>query len=76
MTIDSDSEEDRSKKSKSKSNKGKEPAVADDDVTLNPDFTFDATGDVYADLLGDTSQLDDLLRTRKRKHVEVDEDED
>jgi ATP-dependent RNA helicase DDX27 len=69
MTIDSDDEV-VSKPSKKKTSK---KDTVEDDVpgpqekdALNPDFTFDLTGDVYADVLGADIKLGDLVKGSKR----------
>ncbi|KAH7104364.1 DEAD-domain-containing protein [Auriculariales sp. MPI-PUGE-AT-0066] len=80
MTVDSDFEADDAppvptKTSKSKG-KAKTTPGGDDEVALNPDFTFDPTGDVYADILGQATELNDLIKTRKRKRVDDDDDDE
>lgn len=78
MTVDSDFEADDAppEPPKSLKSKSKSKSTADDEVALNPDFTFDPTGDVYADIIGEASDLNDLLATRKRKRVADEDDED
>lgn len=43
----------------------------DDKDTLNPDFTFDVTGDIYADILNGANGLDDLVKGSKVVSVVV-----
>ncbi|KAJ7181679.1 DEAD-domain-containing protein [Mycena crocata] len=49
LTIDSDVEEDIQTKTK-------------DDADLNPEFVFDLSGDPYADILGDQTELHDVVK--------------
>ena len=55
MTINSDDEDIPTKSSKSKD--------LPEDTQLNPDFTFDLHGDPYADLLGNTEDIEDMVKT-------------
>ena len=81
MTIDSDAEDiveeaPKTSKSKVKAKDTKKAAVpkvkivdegaADDRDTLNPDFTFDVTGDVYDEVLNGRDALGDLVKGSKR----------
>ncbi|KZW02520.1 DEAD-domain-containing protein [Exidia glandulosa HHB12029] len=77
MTVDSDYEADDAPPEPAKPSRSKSKSKGSgegDEVALNPDFTFDPTGDVYADILGEASELNDLLTTRKRKRVAEDDD--
>ncbi|EJD47739.1 DEAD-domain-containing protein [Auricularia subglabra TFB-10046 SS5] len=79
MTVDSDFEADDAPPSPPKAarSKSKQKSSGDtEDVALNPDFTFDPSGDVYADILGEASELQDLLVTKKRKRVADEEDDE
>jgi len=61
-TIDSDAEipsEDEFPQEKHK-NTGRQPP--DKVTTLNPDFTFDPTGDTYHDVFNEYSTLEDVVR--------------
>ena len=64
-TIDSDDEVDVTTKTptKTKGSSAKEDVTVQD--ALNPDFTFDLTGDVYADVLAAGSNLTDLVKGSK-----------
>ena len=70
MTIDSDDETAATtslkKISKRKLDVVEEVAGPDNQDTLNPDFTFDLTGDVYADVLGTEPTWGDLVKGSKR----------
>jgi len=77
MTVDSDYEADDAPPAPVKVVKAKGKAkTQDDEVALNPDFTFDPSGDVYADIIGEATELQDLLKTRKRKRVDDSDDEE
>lgn len=73
MTIDSDAEDVeveapkdvKPKKSKT-SSKTTEELGTDEKDTLNPEFTFDLTGDVYEDVLNGKDSIGDLIKGSKR----------
>lgn len=58
MTLDSDGED----TIPSRAATSKE-APTTEDAQLNPDFVFDLSGDPYADLLGDTLDIQDLVKS-------------
>ena len=80
-TIDSDAEDvvekpskQTSSKRKGKSTEATKVVVADEGGldekdTLNPDFTFDVTGDIYADVLNGVNGLEDLVKGSKSVSV-------
>ncbi|OCH96178.1 DEAD-domain-containing protein [Obba rivulosa] len=71
MTIDSDGEE--APLQSTKPSKPKK-AVETEDAQLNPEFTFDLSGDPYADLLGGPMDLQDLVKKgSKPKPISVDD---
>lgn len=53
MTLESDAEDDPVKSSKLATN---------EDAQLDPDFSFDVTSDPYADILGDSSHIVDIVQ--------------
>lgn len=57
LTIDSDAEDVEVEQIKGK--KG----LSDEQAALNPDFTFDITGDPYADVLAEHATLNDIVKT-------------
>lgn len=61
MTLDSDTE-DLPPPPPTKQAKGKQKAV-DDDAQLNPNFTFDISGDPYGDLLDGPDAVKDLVKS-------------
>ena len=61
MTLDSDTE-DLPPPPPTKQAKGKQKAV-DDDAQLNPNFTFDISGDPYGDLLDGPDAVEDLVKS-------------
>lgn len=61
MTIDSDAE-DLPPPPPIKQAKGKQKVV-DDDAQLNPNFTFDVSGDPYSDLLDGPDTVKDLVKS-------------
>ena len=73
MTIDSDAEDVeveapkdvKPKKSKT-SSKATEELGTDEKDTLNPEFTFNLTGDVYEDVLNGKDSIGDLIKGSKR----------
>ncbi|PAV22425.1 DEAD-domain-containing [Pyrrhoderma noxium] len=80
MTIDSDAEDVeveapkdvKPKKSKT-SSKTTEELGTDEKDTLNPEFTFDLTGDVYEDVLNGKDSIGDLIKGSKREPISVDD---
>ena len=80
LTIDSDAEDievdesapgpsrPASKKSKSKATKD---STTDEKDALNPEFTFDVTGDVYDEVLDKNNVLSDLVKGSKRVRLHV-----
>ncbi|KAL5495218.1 DRS1 [Sanghuangporus weigelae] len=83
MTIDSDAEEvtrepQKPTKAKSKAKESYKTVVVDDGVpdekdTLNPEFAFDLTGDVYDEVLNGDDGLGDLVKGSKREPVSVED---
>ncbi|KAI5124654.1 hypothetical protein M0805_004262 [Coniferiporia weirii] len=87
MTIDSDAEEARDEPPKESRVKGKtrdatkagakaqtvDEGMLDDKDTLDPEFTFDLTGDVYDDVLNGKDALADLVKGSKREPISVDD---
>ncbi|KZT74641.1 DEAD-domain-containing protein [Daedalea quercina L-15889] len=71
MTIDSDTEDAPLVSSSSKARKS---APTGEDAQLNPDFVFDLTGDPYNELLEDSLDVDDLVKSgSKPKPISVDD---
>ena len=77
LTIDSEDEESlvgqklpatKTRKAGSKSKVSREPEVGglEDRDTLNPEFTFDAGGDIYDEILDGKDALGDLVKGSKR----------
>lgn len=63
MTLDSDTEDlPPPPPTKQAKGKGKQKAV-DDDAQLNPNFTFDVSGDPYSDLLDGPDTTQDLVKS-------------
>ncbi|KAL5535567.1 hypothetical protein ACEPAF_3661 [Sanghuangporus sanghuang] len=84
MTIDSDVEEvtkEPQKSAKAKGGKAKESnktvfvddSAPDEKDTLNPEFAFDLTGDVYDEALNEDDGLGDLVKGSKREPVSVED---
>lgn len=84
MTIDSDAEDIVEEQPKSSKSKGKpkvtgktsvnkihvvDEGPADDKDALNPEFTFDFTGDVYDEVLNGKDALGDLVKGSKRVSI-------
>lgn len=53
MTLESDAEDDPVKPDK---------LPANEDTQLDPEFSFDVTSDPYADILGDSSHIADIVQ--------------
>lgn len=69
MTLDSDDETIDQVPLRKKGKKRaavEEVASPDDKDALNPEFTFDLTGDIYADVLGADTVLGDLVKGSKQ----------
>ena len=62
MTIDSDVEEELVSKPH-KANRGKSQPVDTEEALLNPEFSFDLTGDTYADILDSQNYLRGPVKT-------------
>ncbi|KAL5534195.1 DRS1 [Sanghuangporus baumii] len=83
MTIDSDVEEvtrepQKSAKAKGEAKESNKTVVVDDGApdekdTLNPEFAFDLTGDVYDEVLNGDDGLGDLVKGSKREPVSVED---
>lgn len=63
MTIDSDVEDPPPTKINKSARASKSSPVDIEDTHLNPEFTFDLSGDVYIDLLGYQNDLRDVVKT-------------
>ncbi|KAK7694635.1 nucleolar DEAD-box protein required for synthesis of 60S ribosomal subunit [Cerrena zonata] len=74
MTLDSDTEDlPPPPPTKQAKGKGKQKAV-DDDAQLNPNFTFDVSGDPYSDLLDGPDTTQDLVKSgTKPQPISVDD---
>lgn len=74
MTIDSDEEDNVAEEppipTSRAGKKGKAKADVPVEETLNPDFTFDITGDVYDEVLGADRGVADLVKGSKRVSFE------
>lgn len=64
MTVESD--EEGSLPEKSPSGKKSKKLLEAEEALLDPDFTFDATGDLYDDILDGRSSLQDLVKQGTR----------
>ncbi|KAI0078894.1 DEAD-domain-containing protein [Panus rudis PR-1116 ss-1] len=73
MTIDSDVE-DVPAQPAAKKGKRKQTQVVDEDAQLNPDFTFDISGNAYEDLMEGTSNMQDYVKQgSKPQPISVDD---